>query len=51
MNSHVFQSANEHEAIEVRPIFDDVVANQHQEMCVKPVSGKLRQKHHGEEAR
>ena len=51
MNGCVFQSANEHKGIEVRPAFGDVVANQHQEMCVKPISGKLRQEHHGEEAR
>ena len=37
MNGHVFQSANEHKEIGVRPATGDVVSNQHQEMCVKPV--------------
>ena len=42
MNGHVFQSANEHKGIEVRPASGDAVANQHQEMCVKPIYGQLR---------
>ena len=42
MNSHVFQSANEHKGIEVRPAPGDAVANQHQAICVKPVSGQLK---------
>ena len=43
INSHVFQSANEHKGIVVGPASGDVVANQHQEIFVKPVSGQLRQ--------
>ena len=42
MNNHMFQSANEYNGIEVRPASGDVVANQHQEIHVKPVSGQLR---------
>ena len=42
MNGHLFHSANEHKGIQVRPVSGDVVANQHQEMCVKPVSRQLR---------
>ena len=42
MNSHMFQSANEYKGIAPRPASGDVVANQHQEMHVKPLSGQLR---------
>ena len=39
MNGHVFQSANEHKGIEVRPAPGDVVATQCQWICVKYISG------------
>ena len=42
MNGHVFQSANEHKGIGVRLASGDVLANQHQEMNVKPISRQLR---------
>ena len=38
-NGPVFQLANEHKGIEVRSGSGDVVANQHQGICVKPISG------------
>ena len=38
MNGHMFQSANEHKGFQIRPAPGDVVANQHQEICVKPIS-------------
>ena len=39
MNGHVFQAANEHIGMEVRSAPGDMVANQHQGICVKPISG------------
>ena len=41
MNGHMLQSANEHKEIRVRPAFSNVVSNQHQEKCVKPISWQL----------
>ena len=38
MNGHVFQSTNELKAIWAKTAPGDAVANQHQEICVKPVS-------------
>ena len=38
MNGSMFHSANEHKGIEVRPAPSDAVANQHQGICVKPIS-------------
>ena len=38
MNGHMFQSANEHKEIKVRPASGDAVANQHQGIYVKPIS-------------
>ena len=40
---HMFQSANEHKGIGVRPAFVNLISNQQQQMCVKPISGQLRQ--------
>ena len=42
MNGHMFQLANKHMRIEVRPGPGDAVANQHQGICVKPISGQLK---------
>ena len=42
MNGHVFQSANAYKEIGFTPAFGDGVYNQHQEICTKPISGKVR---------
>ena len=39
MKSHVFQLANEYKGIGVGTVPGDVVANKHQGICVKPISG------------
>ena len=51
MNGHVFQLANEHKGIGVRPASANSVSNQHWQICVKPISRQLRQQCLGEEAR
>ena len=38
MNGHMFQLTNEHKGIECGTAPGDMVVNQHQEICVKPVS-------------
>ena len=38
MNGHMFQSANKHKGMEVISAPGDVVANQNQGICVKPIS-------------
>ena len=43
INGHVFQAANEHKGIRVRAAFADVVSNHHLQMCIKLLSGQLRQ--------
>ena len=40
MNGHVFQSANEHKAIDSRPTPSDLVTKQHLGICVKHLSGQ-----------
>ena len=51
MNGHMFQLTNDHKGIGVRPASADAESNQHEQMCVKPISGQCRQQHHGKEAR
>ena len=43
MIGHGFQSANEYKEIRVRPASVDAASNQQLQMCVKPISGQLRQ--------
>ena len=43
MNGHVFQLANEHKGIGVRPAVVNLASNQHWQMCDKPISRQLRQ--------
>ena len=42
-NGHMFQSANGHREIKVRPTLFNLISNQEQQLCVKPVSGQLTQ--------